>query len=110
MSAASHSVPSPVKQQPSLAPTPAPVQPAPDRPWKWLFLFAALAAGAYFGYRAFVAKSTNAIPVVAVKSAKVTVGNLQRTFAWEVKRRRLISPTLRRRQCADRIRIARWSC
>jgi HlyD family secretion protein len=79
MSAASHSVPSPVKQQPSLAPAPAPVHPAPGRPWKWLILLAALAVGAYFGYRAFVAKSTNAIPVVAVKSAKVTVGNLERT-------------------------------
>ena len=79
MSAASHSVPAPVKQQPSLAPAPVPARPAPSRPWKWIIVLAALAVAAYFAYRFVSAKSTSAIPTVTVKTAKVAIGNLERT-------------------------------
>jgi HlyD family secretion protein len=79
MSAASHSVPAPVKQQPSLAPAPAPARPAPSRPWKWIIVLATLAVAAYVAYRFVSAKSTSAIPTVTVKTAKVAIGNLERT-------------------------------
>ena len=79
MSAASHSVPAPVKQQPSLAPAPVPARPAPSRPWKWIIVLAALAVAAYVAYRWVSAKSTPATPAVAIKTAKVTIGNLERT-------------------------------
>jgi len=80
MSAASHSVPAPVKQQPGLAPAPVPARPAPSRPWKWIILFAALAVAAYFGYQAVATKATPATPIISVKTAKVTIGNLERTI------------------------------
>ena len=80
MSAASHSVPAPVKQQPSLAPAPVPARPTPSRPWKWIVLFAVLGVAAYFGYRALATNATPATPIVAVQTAKVTIGNLERTI------------------------------
>jgi HlyD family secretion protein len=80
MSAASHSVPAPVKQPPSLAPAPVPVRPAPSRPWKWLVLLAVIAVGAYAAYRFLNANVAPSTPVIAVKTGKVTIGNLERTI------------------------------
>ena len=80
MSAASHSVPAPVKQPPSLAPAPVPARPSPGRPWKWLVLLAVIALGSYAAYRIFNANAAPSTPVVSVKTAKATIGNLERTI------------------------------
>jgi multidrug resistance efflux pump len=45
-----------------------------------LIVLAAIVIAAYVGYRAFAAKSTVATPLVAFKTAKVRIGNLERTI------------------------------
>lgn len=79
MSAASHSAPAPVKQQPVLAPRPVLHRPAPKRPWKWLvFLLIAGVAGV-FAYRA-ATKPEPVSPIIATRTAKVAVRDLARTI------------------------------
>jgi HlyD family secretion protein len=78
MSAASHPITAPAKQQPTLAPKPVPTRPESGRPWKWLVVLGIVAVVAYFAYQAMNKPAAPATPIVAAKTAKVTVGNLAR--------------------------------
>lgn len=79
MSAASHPISAPTKQQPTLAPKPTPAGPPPGKPWKWLLLVAA-AIAAYFGVRAANKPDAPVTPIIAAKTAKIAVGNLERSI------------------------------
>jgi HlyD family secretion protein len=79
MSAAPHTVPAPVKHQPTLAPKPVPQPPSGGLPWKWLILLAIAGVAAFFGYRA-ATKPAPVAPIVATRTAKVAVGNIARTI------------------------------
>ena len=82
MSAASHPIPAPVKPQPTLAPKPVHERPSSGRPWKWIVLVALIVVAAYLGNRA-LNKPAVTTPIVAVKTAKVAMGNLERTIRVE---------------------------
>src|SRR4051812_8220875 len=79
MSAVSQPIPAPAKQQPTLAPKPVLSRPSGGRPWKWLILLALVGVVAFLAYRAVNQPST-VTPVMAVKTAKATMGNLERTI------------------------------
>ena len=79
MSAASHPLTSPVKQQPTLAPKPTPVGPSSRRPWKWLILLAVVAAAAFYGIRSANTPAPVS-PIVATKTAKLGIGTLTRSI------------------------------
>src|SRR5690349_14754225 len=79
MSAASHPVTVPQKQQPTLAPKPVPTRPESGRPWKWIVL-AVIAVAAYFSYQALNRPAAPATPIVVAKTVKVTTGNLERAM------------------------------
>ena len=79
MSAASHPISAPVKPQPTLAPKPVHERPSSGRPWKWIVLVALIVVAAYLGNRA-LNKPAVTTPIVAVKTAKVAMGNLERTI------------------------------
>ncbi|HYP07570.1 MAG TPA: efflux RND transporter periplasmic adaptor subunit [Bryobacteraceae bacterium] len=79
MSAASHPISAPTKQQPILAPKPVPAGPPPGKPWKWLILLAVVAAGAFYWVRSANQPAPTA-PIVAAKTAKITAGTLTRSI------------------------------
>jgi HlyD family secretion protein len=79
MSAASHTAPAPVKQQPVLAPRPVQQRPPSGPPWKWIVLLAIVGIAVVFGYRA-ATKPAPVAPIVATRTAKVVAGNLARSL------------------------------
>lgn len=81
MSAASHPIHAPAPRPEVVAPPPAPVQPAPRRPWKWLVFLLIIGGAGWMAYNSRTAPAPAATaPVIVARMATVTTGTLDQTL------------------------------